>query len=269
MRTEVYHATFFTYGRSFYAHYFSCSFKCRGCIRRLTVWDTHLPQSVVRELNRFYLRNLSEIKLSLEGFRSLVSFARDVLGAKSAILGGGEPLEDPLLGEEIAALNRLGLGVRLLTNGFNLDEYLELLRDVGASIVVSIKHVDESKHVYFTGFSNSRILGNIERAYSLGLDVYIETVLIPGFNDPSDVERLAERIAAISPEISLIIDAYIPVPGTGWRAPSQEEIEEAAKRAAKHLRKVYARSRNSKPIGDIVLLYPVIPLPIPSCPQSP
>jgi len=268
MRTEVYHATFFTYGRNIYAHYFSCSFRCLGCIRRLTVWDNHLPQGVVRELNRFYLRNLSEIKLGLDGFQSLASFARDVLDAKSAVLGGGEPLEDPLFGEEVRALNRLGLGVRLLTNGFKLDEYLGLLRDVGASIVVSIKHVDESKHAYFTGFSNSKILRNIEKAYSLGLDVYIETVLIPGFNDPPDVERLAERIAAISPEIPLIIDAYIPVPGAEWRAPNQEEIEEAAKRAAAHLKRVYARSRGSKPIGDIVLLYPVIPLPIPTCSQS-
>jgi len=268
MRTEVYHATFFTYGRSLYTHYFSCSFKCRGCIRRLTTWDNHLPQSVLRELNRFYLHKLSEIKLSLEGFRSLASFARDVLGAKGAVLGGGEPLEDPLLGEEIRVLNSLGLDVRLLTNGFKLGEYLELFRDVGASIVVSIKHVDESKHVYFTGFSNSRIFGNIERAYSLGLNVYIETVLIPGFNDASDVERLAKRIAAISPEIPLIIDAYIPVPGAEWRAPSLEEIEEAAKRAAVHLRKVYARSRDSKPVGDIVLLHPVIPLPISSCSQG-
>jgi len=268
MRTEVYHATFFTYGRSLYIHYFLCSFKCRGCIRRLTIWDNHLPQSVVQELNRFYLRNLSEIKLDLEGFQSLALFTRDVLGARSAVLGGGEPLEDPLFGEEIRALNRLGLDVRLLTNGFKLSEYLESLRDVGASIVVSIKHVDESKHVYFTGFPNSRIFGNIEKAYSLGLDVYIETVLIPGFNDSPDVERLAERIAAISPEIPLIIDAYIPVPGTEWRAPSQEEIEEAAKRAVTYLRRVYARSRDSKPVGDIVLLYPVIPLPISSCSQS-
>ncbi|MEM2540540.1 MAG: radical SAM protein, partial [Candidatus Methanomethylicia archaeon] len=235
MNTKIFHITFYDYDLSAYIHFLDCNFKCRGCIRKISIWDNHLPTNVRNNLK--LLRSLK-----IEELRDIVNILIRKYSLKRVVLGGGEPTTDSSLPSILSLLESLNIEVKLLTNAYSMDsEVASMLARKGCEAIVSIKSIDPSKHLDYTGFPLNRVLENFSGMYRLGVNVSVETILIPGFNDPIDIVGIAKYISSINSGIQLIIDSYVPVPGSSWRRPNMNELEEAEYLSKQYLSNVYCR----------------------------
>ena len=84
------------------------------------------------------------------------------------------------------------------TNGYLLDAaYLDELIDVGLTeVIFDLKAWDEQLHLWYTCYSNKRILEHIRNAYSK-VKLVVNTVYIPGIVDESEIGRIAQFLSAI------------------------------------------------------------------------
>jgi pyruvate-formate lyase-activating enzyme len=133
----------------------------------------------------------------------------------------------------------------LLTNGIKLADMTHV-----DEVILSIKALDNDIHRDYTGRSNRKILDNLQKMYQMGKKLQIETVIIPGYIDENEVERLAKYIAVIDPEIPFRVDAYFKTPGCPWSNATNEEVERAAELSRKHLTNVSCLTLDMKRIGD-------------------
>jgi pyruvate formate lyase activating enzyme len=126
-----------------------------------------------------------------------------------------------------------------------LRRIAELSLESGGSIKFDIKAWDENLNIALCGVSNRAPLENFER-----LAAYLEkrrtppllaasTLLVPGYVDALEVERIAEYIAGLSPDIPYSLLAFHPhykmndLPTTSW-----ETARECLAAAEKHLTNV-------------------------------
>jgi len=251
VNTEIFHITFYDYDSSAYIHFLNCNFRCIGCIRRISIWDCHLPLNI-----RNSLKHLRCLKI--DEFKEIINLLIHNYSLKSVVLGGGEPTTDKSLPLVVSILNSLGVKVKLLTNAYNIsDEIANILKECEAT--VSIKSINPGKHLEYTGFPIKQVLDNFLKIYRLNVNVSIETILIPGFNDPINIADIAKYISLIDDKIPLIIDSYIPVPGAPWRRPDISELEEAEYLSKLYLLNVYCRGKViSKGMGKVYLVYPYL-----------
>jgi pyruvate formate lyase activating enzyme len=110
-------------------------------------------------------------------------------------------------------------------------------KDIDA-ISVSIKAYTNVIHIDYTGVSNTSVLRNFIRIHKIGIEVDASSVFIPEYIDSDEVEKIAKFIASVDPNIPYHIIGYVPVPGTPWRGPRQEEVKRAAQIARKYLSNV-------------------------------
>jgi len=235
---RVYHLTHSPEIRTACLHFHGCNFRCPFCVRRGNPYDVHLrrpPRVPLRFLER------GEVLRLLEG-----------AGAERVILLGGEPTLDPELPALLGELGERGLHVRLLTNGYELGK--EVLERVD-EICVSLKAYTPSLHRRVTGRDNRRVLGNLRRILSRSLPLSVESVYVPGLVEGEEVERIARFLSSLDPGIPYHLDALLPPDGR-WRAPSPEEVEEAAKRARKYLRRVTFLTGREEPRYETISLFP-------------
>jgi len=188
-----------------------CNFRCRGCS-----YNLNLPTKASGPA----LLTVERVKEVLAG-----------LDVERVHFLGGEPTLNPDLAEvarfaheELGACTKIGH-----SNGSVLPpEHID-------AISVSIKAFDEAIHREYTGVSNAPVLANFEAMYRRGMQVDASTVFIPGLVGLEEIERIARFIASLDPEIPYHITGYVPVPGAPWRAPTREEVEEAAEVARRYL----------------------------------
>ncbi len=194
--------------------------------------------------------------LSLNDFLEIIDDAIAQYGMEEVVLGGEEPTIDPSLPMIIRELSNRKLRIRLLTNAYEISNELlnelRLCRD--CEVVIGIKTLNPNKHIKYTGKPLEPVLRNIGRLLESGVRVIFETVLIPGLNDINDIEEIAKYLAGTVKGPTLIIDPLIPIPGTPWRRPTQEELSEAISRAGNYVR-VMTHERIGKP-SRVVVLYP-------------
>ncbi len=220
------------------------------CIRKLTPWDHHLGND---ELVKLRFQGL----LSINEFLEIIDNAINQYSMEETVLGGEEPTIDPALPMIVRELNNRRLRIRLLTNAYEISN--ELLNELGlcgdCEVVIGIKTLDPSKHIKYTGKPPLEpVLRNIKRLLESGVRVIFETVLIPGLNDAKDIEGIAKYLTGITRDPVLIIDPLIPIPGTPWRRPTQEELNEAMSRAGRYVR-VMTHEKIGRP-SRVVVLYP-------------
>ncbi|MCD6248569.1 MAG: radical SAM protein [Hadesarchaea archaeon] len=235
---RIYHITYSPEVRTANLYFHGCDFYCLGCIRKKNPYDLCLkekPDSWTRFLN------LDEVLEILNR-----------LGAKRAILLGGEPTLDSELPTLTMELHRNGIYNILLTNGHKLDE--RLLESVDR-ICVSIKAYSKKLHKKYTGKSNERVLQNFEKIYRSGTPLSSESVYIPSLIETEEIEKIARFIASIDPEIPYHIDAYIPIDNR-WRAPTPKEIETAVAKAKMYLRNVTCLRGCEKLKYEVFNVYP-------------
>jgi pyruvate formate lyase activating enzyme len=97
-----------------------------------------------------------------------------------------------------------------------LDHAVELSLRTGGCIKFDLKAFDEHLHTALTGASNQRTLENFVRAARCGRErpgpplVVASTLLVPGYVDAAEVERIARFIADLNPDIPYALLGFAP-----------------------------------------------------------
>jgi len=97
---------------------------------------------------------------------------------------GGEPLQQyDFLLEVLKECKKKDIHTCLDTTGFVKQEKIVKVAQYTDLFLYDIKHIDNEQHRKFTGVSNEVILDNLRFLDSIGKDIWIRYVLIPGIND--------------------------------------------------------------------------------------
>jgi pyruvate-formate lyase-activating enzyme len=119
-------------------------------------------------------------------------------------------------------------------------------------VEVGIKAVTDHLHRDYTGKSNKRVLKNFISLYQSGMKLVTESVLIPDYIGPDEIERIAKFIASVDKDIFFVLLPYFKAGDNPWRRPTRDEMDGAAGLAKKHLNNVHAV------YGDEELKYEVV-----------
>jgi len=233
IKTRVYHITYFPKSKVACLYFYGCNFQCRGCIRRRCNFDIHLPPSKQNGADK-------RKKVFLTAGQVLNALSKEKI--KKLIFMGGEPTIDSnlaLLTRELK--EKLNTDNTLLTNGYRLPDVSFL-----DEICVGIKTKSSRLHRDYTGKNSERVFRNIKMLAGSGVTLRAECVFIPGYIDAGEISRIAQAISKIDANIPLRIDAYIPVPGMGWKRPRKKEMKEVVDRAKKYLKDVTFLAGNGK-----------------------
>lgn len=161
--------------------------------------------------------------------------ALDKLDFERVLLEGQEASIDPRYPELTEILHkRYGSYNVLLSNLYELPD----LKDTD-KVAFGIKAVTNSLHKDYTGVSNERILRNFINLYHRGVKMIVESVVIPGYIDIEETERIAKYIGSLDEEIPYVLLPYFKAGDNPWRRPTPKEMEKAADRARKYLKNVY------------------------------
>ena len=204
-----------------------CNFRCKGCfsIARYTVGKCmrvdELSQLINHAIICYYGCNHVE----------------------EAVITGGEPtLHREYLVNLVRKLRNIASKIILDTNGFLLDDdYLDELISAGLSeVMFDMKAYDESLHIWYTGFTNKKIIENIKNA-SKKTKIIINTVLIPDVIGDDEIEKIAEFVSSLYKISKERIDfrinpfrAHMSSENIS-RDATEEDLKRAYARASKHL----------------------------------
>jgi pyruvate formate lyase activating enzyme len=104
---------------------------------------------------------------------------------------GGEPMSKSVfLTSALKELKGYGYHTAIDTSGYASVQSFRKVISFTDLFLYDIKHLDDEKHIKFTGVSNRRIIGNLKFLLDYGKDVFIRFPVIPGIND--DKEHLSE-----------------------------------------------------------------------------
>lgn len=102
---------------------------------------------------------------------------------------GGEPMmQFDFLLEALKTCKANGYHTAVDTSGYSSPENFNAVIPFTDLFLFDIKHTDDSKHLEYTGVSNTGILNNLQMILKSGKNVMIRLPLIPGKND--DIENL-------------------------------------------------------------------------------
>jgi pyruvate formate lyase activating enzyme len=101
-----------------------------------------------------------------------------------------------------------GLKTGFVSNGNGTPQVMEYLRPWVDLYKVDLKSFDD-RHYRQLGGRLQPILDTIRRLYQMEFWLEIVTLVVPGFNDSDDeLQRLAEFLASVSPEIPWHVTAF-------------------------------------------------------------
>jgi len=181
-------------------HNRGCNFRCLGCaykIRDIAPVD-NWPE-------------LGEVKAAVAA-----------LDVDRVHFMGGEPTTCEDLPEMLRYCKH-ELGLRTFLGHTNGSRVPTLDLD-GANI--SFKAFSPEKHLHYTGYPADPVYDSFRRAFEAGLELKASTVYIPGFIDRDEVAAIARFVASFSPDIPFHVMGYIPIPGTPWPRPTEEQMQE-------------------------------------------
>lgn len=152
--------------------------------------------------------------MSLEEIIALAGKFRD-LGVDTIRLTGGEPLVRKNFGYLVEELAKLGVTLKITTNGITLDKYLDLFKKIGLrKINISLDTLDKAKSVFITKRDYfDRIMKNIEKALEMEMQVKLNIVLIKGVND-NEINDFIELTRHRNLTIKFI--EFMPFKGNKW-----------------------------------------------------
>lgn len=143
-------------------------------------------------------------------FDELVSYLKKREGIIEAIcVSGGEPTLTPDLKEKLLVLKKLGLFVKLDTNGSNFDVLKELLDEkIVDYVAMDIKN---SFTNYFVSCGKEVDLNEVKKSISYLInndyDYEFRITLVDEFNKKSDIEEIAHMLKGSK---LLYLQKYIP-----------------------------------------------------------
>jgi pyruvate formate lyase activating enzyme len=255
LNTNIYHITYTPEQRDVCVHFWGCNFKCRGCYCTQQVYSPMLdfgkmlaadPSAFAKPPTRFL--DLQEVEAVL-----------DELDFKSVVIEGQEAGLDSAYTEFTRLCHeKYGARVTLVTNASILPDL-----SFTDTLEVGLKVLNENLHIDYTGVSNRDTLGNFDLLVASGKNLVVDSILIPGYIDADEIERIANYVAMKDPGIPFILLPYFPSGENPWRRPTPEEMDEAAARAKKSLNRVFHFR------GDESLKYPIFNVfPDEACPGA-
>jgi len=146
------------------------------------------------------------------------------------VILGGEPLACEGIEELVTFAKEMGAHVRIAHSNLSIAPPIGI-----DEIGVSLRAITKRKHLQLTGAPNTTVLANVFKVYDRGVKMSFTTMLVPDLVDLDEVDKMAEFIAGVDTNLPLHISAFIPVPGTSLRRPTDEEMEAASLIASKHL----------------------------------
>lgn len=174
-----------------------CNLRCFYC----------MPEEGIELIEKPNIMSLEEI-IDLAGvFRGL--------GVDTVRLTGGEPLVRKNFGFLVEELAKLGVILKITTNGILLDKYLDLFHKIGLrKINLSLDTLDKAKSVFITKRDYfERILKNLELALEMEMEVKLNIVLIKGVND-MEINDFIELTKHKNLTIKFI--EFMPFKGNKW-----------------------------------------------------
>ena len=119
---------------------------------------------------------------------------------------GGEPLFQPgFLLRLLDECKRTNIHTALDTSGHAPWEILNHAAGMCDLVLYDIKHIDDEKHMQWTGRGNALILENLERLLSMGIETIGRIPVIPGFNDhPDEIRDMARFLEGMKPGLKVI-----------------------------------------------------------------
>jgi cyclic pyranopterin phosphate synthase len=152
--------------------------------------------------------------MTIEEIIELATTFRD-LGVDTIRLTGGEPLVRKNFGYLVEELAKLGVTLKITTNGIMLDQYLDLFQKIGLKkINLSLDTLDKAKSVFITKRDYfERIMKNIEMALEMDMEVKLNIVLIKGVND-NEINDFIELTKNKNLTVKFI--EFMPFKGNKW-----------------------------------------------------
>ncbi len=163
--------------------------------------------------------------MTIEEIIELATTFRD-LGVDTIRLTGGEPLVRKNFGFLVEELAKLGVTLKITTNGIMLDKYLDLFKKIGLKkINLSLDTLDKAKSVFITKRDYfERIMKNIEMALEMDMEVKLNIVMIKGVND-NEINDFIELTKHQNLAVKFI--EFMPFKGNNWdwsKGVSEQEI---------------------------------------------
>jgi pyruvate formate lyase activating enzyme len=141
------------------------------------------------EVGKYYsVDNILEI---LEQERIFINHSKG-----GVTFSGGEPmLQTEFLYDALKACKANGYHTAVDTSGYSSGESYKAIIPLTDLFLFDIKHLDEVKHIHYTGVSNTLILDNYKLLLESGKDIMVRIPVIPGFNDdPDQMDKLKNFI---------------------------------------------------------------------------
>ncbi|PVV84512.1 radical SAM protein [Dehalogenimonas alkenigignens] len=255
MKTCIYHITYTPEQKDVCVHFWGCNFQCRGCYCSTQIYSPMLDFGGMLKRQPEVLARPPEKFLTLAEVEAIL----DKLDFHSVVIEGQEAGLDPAYPAFTEMLRRrYGARVTLVTNAAMLPDLT-----FTDTVEVGLKAMDDRLHLDYTGASNRPTLENFDRLIAMAKKIVVDTVLIPGYIDAAEVERVAEFVASRDPCIPFILLPYFPVGNNPWRRATAEEMDQAAGLVRKHLSRVFHFR------GDEALKYPIYNVfPAEACPGA-
>lgn len=189
-----------------------CNLRCFYC----------MPEEGIELTEKPKIMTLEEIVGIAERFVNL--------GVDTIRLTGGEPLVRKNAEFLFRELAKLGVTLKLTTNGIILDKYFDLFQEVGLrKINISLDTLEKSKSVFITKRDYfDRIMANINKAIDYDFDIKLNIVLIKGVND-MEINDFIDLTK--DQDIGVKFIEFMPFRGNEWdweKGVSKEEILETA-----------------------------------------
>jgi pyruvate formate lyase activating enzyme len=171
------------------------TFFMKGC--PLSCWWCHNPEGISPDPESVkQIEKVGEMEFSVTEQAGKYYSPDDILGildkekifieeSKGGVtFSGGEPMLQPeFLIETLRKCKSAGYHTAVDTSGYSQPENYNSIIPFTDLFLFDIKHLDDSKHLIYTGVSNELIINNLRLLIESGKDIMIRIPVIPGIND--------------------------------------------------------------------------------------
>jgi pyruvate formate lyase activating enzyme len=248
--TRVYHIYYTPETKEVSLMFWGCNISCRGCYCKRRIYSPMLKDFIgANVLDDPGLARPPERFLEFdEVFQHL-----DNLTIERVLLEGQEASLDPLYPKLTETLHqRYGSYNVLLSNCYKLPDLKHTDK-----VVLGLKAVTDKLHREYTGVSSEPILKNFIKLRQSGIDLLVESVVIPDYIGIAETELIAKQIAGVDKNIPYVLLPYFKAGNNTWRRPTPEEMDAAASAAKKHLINVFHFRGDEELKWEVVSVFPV------------
>lgn len=134
-----------------------------------------------------------------------------------------------------------GIHTAVDTCGEFPTENIKLISGLTDLVLYDLKHMDNERHMEYTGAGNKRILANLNQFVDNGFNVTIRIPVIPGYNDSREnLTAAAEHIAALDKNLPVNLLPYHRFGMAKYRMLNMDYKLENVEKPSSGLMKEYA-----------------------------